>query len=269
MSRSRSQASEHKYLTVRAYLADLVASELSVGDAVPSERSLTEKFGVSRMTVRQAIDALVTEGVLERAQGRGTFVAPPRADFEMRLTTFGEEARRRGMEPGTEVLEVGTAPAPASVAESLGRATGDPMHHVVRLRSADGSPMSVEEAWIPVDLAPDLLDDGVPESLYGALRERGLAPTWGEDTITASDATVQEQKLLGLRASRAVMRTVRRTFAGDAPLMYSRSSYRGDRYSVFVPLREARPTLVPRTTATDATRAARGASAPGRSRRTP
>ena len=256
MSRSRSQASEHKYLTVRAYLADLVASELSVGDAVPSERSLTEKFGVSRMTVRQAIDALVTEGVLERAQGRGTFVAPPRADFEMRLTTFGEEARRRGMEPGTEVLEVGTAPAPASVAESLGRATGDPMHHVVRLRSADGSPMSVEEAWIPVDLAPDLLDGGVPESLYGALRERGLAPTWGEDTITASDATVQEQKLLGLRASRAVMRTVRRTFAGDAPLMYSRSSYRGDRYSVFVPLREARPTLVPRTAGSPASTAA-------------
>ncbi|MCM3533232.1 transcriptional regulator, GntR family [Cellulosimicrobium aquatile] len=258
MSRSRSQASEHKYLTVRAYLADLVASELSVGDAVPSERSLTEKFGVSRMTVRQAVDALVTEGVLERAQGRGTFVAPPRADFEMRLTTFGEEARRRGMEPGTEVLEVGTVPAPASVAESLGRATGDPMHHVVRLRTADGSPMSVEEAWIPVDLAPDLLDDGVPESLYGALRERGLAPTWGEDTITASDATVQEQKLLGLRASRAVMRTVRRTFAGDSPLMYSRSSYRGDRYSVFVPLREARPTLVPRSTTADDAAAADG-----------
>ncbi|CPU62053.1 GntR family transcriptional regulator [Mycobacteroides abscessus] len=129
----------------------------------------------------------------------------------------------------------------------------------MRLRTADGSPMSVEEAWIPVDLAPDLLDDGVPESLYGALRERGLAPTWGEDTITASDATVQEQKLLGLRASRAVMRTVRRTFAGDSPLMYSRSSYRGDRYSVFVPLREARPTLVPRSTTADDTTAEGGA----------
>ncbi len=246
MSRSGT-GSEHKHLTVRAYLADLVASELSVGDTVPSERSLTEKFGVSRMTVRQAVDALVHEGVLERAQGRGTFVAPPRADFEMRLTTFGEETRRRGMEPGTVVLDSGVAPAPSSVADALGRGTADPMHHVVRLRSADGSPMSVEEAWIPVDLAPDLLADGVPPSLYGALRARGLAPTWGEDTITASDASAQEQELLGLRGSRAVLRTVRRTFAGDAPLMYSRSSYRGDRYSVVVPLREARPTLVPRT----------------------
>lgn len=246
MSRSRAQGGEHKYLAVRAYLADLVTTELEVGDAIPSERTLTETFAVSRMTVRQAIDALVTEGVLERAQGRGTFVAPPRADFEMRLTTFGEEARRRGMEPGARVLETGVVPAPASVAEALGRPVGAPMHHVVRLRSADGAPMSVEEAWIPQDLAPDLLDDGVPESLYGALRARGLAPTWGEDTITASDATAQELALLEMRGSRAVMRTVRRTFAGDEPLMYSRSSYRGDRYSVFVPLREARPTLVPR-----------------------
>jgi GntR family transcriptional regulator len=245
MGTARSGDGEHKYLTVRAYLADLVAQELAVGDAVPSERSLTEKFGVSRMTVRQAIDALVTEGVLQREQGRGTFVAPPRADFEMRLTTFGEEARRRGMEPGTQVLEAETAPAPSSVCEALGRPAGAAMHRVLRLRTADGSPMSIEEAWVPVDLAPDLLDDGVPASLYGALRERGLAPTWGEETITASDATPPEEHALAMTGSRAVMRTVRRTFSGDTPLMYSRSSYRGDRYSVFVPLREARPTLVP------------------------
>jgi GntR family transcriptional regulator len=245
MGRARSGDGEHKYLTVRAYLADLVTQELEVGDAIPSERTLTEKFGVSRMTVRQAIDALVTEGVLQREQGRGTFVAPPRADFEMRLTTFGEEARRRGMEPGARVLVAETAAAPPSVAEALGHAEGAPMHRVVRLRTADGSPMSIEEAWVPTDLAPDLLDGGVPESLYGALRERGLAPTWGEETITASDATPAEAHTLELTASRAVMRTVRRTFAGDTPLMYSRSSYRGDRYSVFVPLREARPTLVP------------------------
>ncbi|CAM3605282.1 GntR family transcriptional regulator [Isoptericola cucumis] len=247
MVTARAHSGEHKYLAVRAYLADLVATRLSVGDAVPSERSLTERFGVSRMTVRQAVDALVTEGVLERAQGRGTFVAPPRADFEMRLTTFGEEARRRGLVPGADVLEAGTAPAPAPVAEALDRPAGTPMHRVLRLRTADGNPMSLEEAWIPVDLAPDLLDRGVPESLYAALRARGLDPTWGEETITAADATPDELAALEMRTSQAVMRTTRRTFGGDAPLMLSRACYRGDRYSVFVPLREARPTLVPRT----------------------
>lgn len=247
----RDRASGHKYLAVRSYLADLIANELSVGDAVPSERSLTEKFGVSRMTVRQALDALVSDGVLQREQGRGTFVAPAQhADFEMRLTTFGEEARRRGMAPGTRILEAEIVPATARVAEALGREVDEPLHHVARLRTADGTPFSVENGWIPVDLAPDLLDGGVPESLYGALRERGFAPTWGEDTLMAAEATAQEQELLGLRGARAVMRTQRRTFAGDVAIMYSQACYRGDRYSVFVPLREARPTLVPRRTPT-------------------
>jgi len=251
MARGAARGGEHKYLAVRAYLADLVTTELAVGDAVPSERSLTEKFGVSRMTVRQAIDALVTEGVLERAQGRGTFVAPPRADFEMRLTTFGEEARRRGLQPGATVLTSEELPAPAVVAEALDREAGTPVHHVVRLRTADGNPMSVEESWIPVDLAPDLLADGVPDSLYAALRERGLNPTWGEEVITAADATAEELESLQMQGSRAVMRTARRTFGGDAAVMYSRACYRGDRYSVFVPLREARPTLVPRSRAAE------------------
>ncbi|SKC76484.1 GntR family transcriptional regulator [Krasilnikoviella flava] len=247
MVRDGARPGEHKYLAVRAYLADLVTSGLAVGDAIPSERSLTEQFGVSRMTVRQAIDALVTEGVLERAQGRGTFVAPPRADFEMRLTTFGEEARRRGLTPGAEVLDAATVPAPPHVAEALDRATGDPVHHVVRLRTADGTPMSIEDSWIPADLVPGLLDDGVPESLYAALRAHDLEPTWGEETITAADGTPDELQRLEMRGTQAVMRTVHRTFGGDAALLYSRTCYRGDRYSVFVPLREARPTLVPGT----------------------
>ena len=245
--RSRSAAG-HKYLAVRAYLAELIENELQVGDAVPSERSLTERFGVSRMTVRQALDALVTDGVLHREQGRGTFVAPQRTDFEMRLTTFGEEARRRGMVPGARVLDAGTGPATARVAEALDRAEGDPVHHVARLRTADGAPMSIEHAWIPADLVPGLLDDGTPESLYGALRAYDLAPTWGEDTFVASEATPPELELLGMHGSRAVLRTRRRTFADDIAVMYGQACYRGDRYSVVVPLREARPTIVPRPT---------------------
>ncbi len=67
--------SAHKYLTVRDHLATLVAQELRVGDAIPSERHLSQQFGLSRMTVRQAVDTLVTDGVLVREQGRGTFVA--------------------------------------------------------------------------------------------------------------------------------------------------------------------------------------------------
>ncbi|MFP3713787.1 GntR family transcriptional regulator [Puerhibacterium sp. TATVAM-FAB25] len=236
----------HKYQAVRAYLADLIENELSEGDALPSERALTDRFGVSRMTVRQALDSLAADGVLVREQGRGTFVAPARVDFEMRLTTFGEDVRRRGMAPGTQVLDAATVPASPRVAEQLALAPGEPVHEVRRLRSADGVPMSLEHAWLPARLLPAMLDDGVPESLYGALRAAGYAPTWGEDTISASEATPEEAALLEMHASVALLRTRRRTYAEDTAVMYSQASYRGDRYSVVVPLREAKPTIVPR-----------------------
>ncbi|WP_278236198.1 GntR family transcriptional regulator [Isoptericola sp. AK164] len=228
-----------KYRVVRAYLAELV-DQLAVGDAIPSERALGERFDVSRMTVRQAIDALVADGLLERAQGRGTFVAPPPADLEMRLTTFGEEVRRRGMTPGSQVLEAATRPCPAAVADVLALRPGDDAHRVLRVRTADGEPWAVEDAWIPAGLAPDLLDDGVPESLDAELRRRGHVPTGGDETITAADATDTECRLLSMTGTHAVMRIERRTYAAQTPLIHSRFSYRGDRYSVFVPLGEAR-----------------------------
>src|SRR5690606_27176385 len=87
----------------------LIADELGVGEPIPSERELCAQFGVSRMTVRQAVDALVVEGLLERVQGRGTFVAQPKVDLQLRLTSFPEEMRRRGMEPDLRVL---AAPVP-------------------------------------------------------------------------------------------------------------------------------------------------------------
>ncbi len=239
----------HKYQAVRSYLAELVERELHVGDAIPSERTLCERFGVSRMTVRQAVDALVGEGVLVREQGRGTFVAPQRMDFEMRLTTFGEEMRRRGMRPETRVLGSGTLHAAADVADALGVAPGDPVHHLRRVRYADGSPMSIEQHWVPVALVPGLLADGPPVSMHDALRAVGLDPSWGEETLTAADATDDEATLLDLRATRAVLRATRRTFAADTPAMYSRACYRGDRYSVWVPLSAPAPALVPRTRA--------------------
>jgi GntR family transcriptional regulator len=256
----------HKYQAVRGYLLGLVERELDVGDAIESERALCERFGVSRMTVRQAVDALVGEGILVREQGRGTFVAPRRMDFEMRLTTFGEEMVRRGMRPDTKVLDAQQVPAPRDAAEALGIGVGEPVHHLLRVRYADGAPMSIEELWVPVALAPDLFRAGPPDSLYDALRAHGLAPEWGEDTLTAADATDTEQQLLALRGSRAVLRAERRTFSADGAVVFSRACYRGDRYSVWVPLRAPGPTLVPRGGAVLTGGAPAGETPPGTTR---
>lgn len=251
----------HKYLAVRDHLVGLVAHGLRVGDAIPSERTLSQQFGLSRMTVRQAVDALVTEGVLVREQGRGTFVAPQRMDFEMRLTTFGEEMRRRGMEPATAVLAARTVAATPDVAAALELEPRAKVHYLYRVRSADGDPMCIEQVWVPALLALDLLDGGAPPSMYDALRARGLAPQWGEDTLSADEATDAEASLLGLGDARAVLRAARRTYSEQGATMYSRSCYRADRYSVWVPLRAPRPSLVPRRRTSDASSPG-GADAP-------
>jgi GntR family transcriptional regulator len=121
------------------------------------------------------------------------------------------------------------------------------MHFLSRVRYADGAPMGIEQLWVPVALVPDLFRGGPPTSVYEALRASGVAPEWGEDTLTASDATEEEASLLALRGTRAVMRAERRTFSDETACMYGRACYRGDRYSVWVPLRAPAPALVPRS----------------------
>lgn len=236
-----------KYVRVRDYLRSMVTHELGVGDPIPSERLLCEQFGVSRMTVRQAVDALVVEGLLVREQGRGTFVAPTKLDLEVRLASFGEEMQRRGMVPSSRVLAAEVVQATPDVADALDLLPGERVYFLYRVRYADGEPMAIEQSWLPVRLAPGLFDGGVPESIYGQLRRRGLEPDWGEDTVAASEADAQDADLLGIDPGKAVLRLSRRTFAGETACVYSRSAYRADRYVLWVPLRAPKRALTPRT----------------------
>lgn len=255
-----------KHVRVRDYLRSLVTHELDVGDAIPSERVLCERFGVSRMTVRQAVDALVVDGLLVREQGRGTFVAPVKVDLEPRLASFGEEMRRRGMVASSTVLAAEVVEATPDVADALDLAPGAALHHLHRVRHADGEPMAIEQTWVPVDLVPGLLSAGPPESVYGELRGRGLEPDWGEDTVAASEVDAQDAPLLGLRPGAPVLRVSRRTFAGHVACAYSRSSYRADRYELWVPLRAPRRPLTPRRVVTT-TATGVGTGEPGRKER--
>lgn len=241
-----------KYVRVRDHLRSVATHELAVGDPIPSERVLCEQFGVSRMTIRQAVDALVVEGLLVREQGRGTFVAPSKVDLQVRLTSFGEEMRRRGMTPASKVLAAEVVAATPDVADALELLPGERVHFLYRVRLADGEPMAVEQAWLPATRLPGLLDDGPPESLYGELRRRGLDPDWGEDVVAATEADAEDAELLGVEPGKAVLRLTRRTFAGPSATVYSRSVYRADRYVLWVPLRRPERTLIPRAAAPDA-----------------
>ena len=228
--------SRAKYVVVREHLLALIAQGLEPGAPMPSERELCELFGVSRMTVRQAVDTLVVDGVLKRHQGKGTFVASPKVDLQLRLTSFTEEMRRRGMTPGAVFLIAATVPAAPVVAEALELDAGAPVHHLRRLLTADSTPMAIEENWIPARLLPRLLDGPLTFSVYGELTRAGLAPEWGEDMIEGHAATAEEAALLGVPERAPALDITRRTFHGQLAVDYSRSLYRADRYTLWVPV---------------------------------
>lgn len=221
-----------KHVRVREHVRTLIA-DLEPGDAAPSERELVARFGVARMTVRQALDALVQEGLLQRSPGRGTFVArrTPRAAHP--LSSFTEEIRRRGQLPESQTLVARREQASPGVARALGISAGDAVVRWKRLRRADQQPVCVEEAFLNEVLLPGFLQSGMPTSLYDALAERGLRPTHAEDSVRADLATAEECSLLEVASGSPVLRHNRRASAEEKVLEVSRSVYRADRYTVF------------------------------------
>lgn len=221
-----------KHVAVREYVRDLVTGA-GAGTAAPSERELVQRFGVARMTVRQAIDALVADGLLERIPGRGTFVSEPRSNVG-RLTSFTEDMIRRGLLPESQTLVARREKAGPGVARALGLTTGDPVIHWKRLRRADAIPMCIEDAYLNEVLLPGFLQAGMPTSLYEALERRGLRPTWAEDSVKADLAGTEDAEHLGVDPGAPVLVIARRALAGDKAVEVSRTSYRSDRFTAWV-----------------------------------
>lgn len=219
-----------KHVQVREYVRSVIAGG-TPGSPAPSERELVNLFGVARMTVRQAMDALVAEGLLERVPGRGTFVARPRRTATP-VTSFTEEMRHRGMLPESVTLFARREQAGPGVARALGITVGDAIIHWKRLRRADGAPMCIEDVYLNEVLLPGFLQGGMPTSLYDDLADRGMRPTWVEDNIAADVATAEEAGQLEIASGAAVLRQQRRAFAEERAVEVSRSTYRSDRFTL-------------------------------------
>lgn len=223
-----------KHVQVREYVR-LLVKDATPGSSAPSERELVQRFGVARMTVRQAMDALVVEGLLERIPGRGTFVARPRREVG-RLTGYTEDMTRRGLLGESQTLLARREQAGPGVARALAITEGDPVIHWKRLRRADAVPMCIEDAYLNEILIPGFLQSGMPTSLYAALDARGLRPTWAEDSVTADQASNDEATHLEIEVGSPVLRQSRRALAGEKPVEVSRSVYRADRFTMWVQL---------------------------------
>lgn len=215
-------------------LEQIETGQLKPGDRVPSERELTERFGVSRMTARQALVEMETQGFLVRVQGKGTFVATPKLEQPLvMLTSFTEDMRRRGLEAGARVLSAGEVPAGRRLSQALGIAETDPIYRLERLRLAGGEPMALETSHLNPVYFPGLLElDFEHVSLYQILRERfDIRLVRATQSLEAVPADSRQAEILHVREATPLMLMERTSWDQyDRPVEMVRSYYRGDRY---------------------------------------
>lgn len=225
-------AATTKRAQVRGILEQLIDAELNPGDAIPSERSLVVRLGVSRVTVRQAIADLVDAGALERVHGKGTYVTGPQVDSRLHLTSFSREMRDRGLHPATVVLSAREQAADDDTAYALRIRPGRPVIRVERLRTADGTPMAYEVGLYPSGLFPGLLNRelGALYDVFAA--EYGVVVTSGEQTVRAESADAHQARILGVAKRAPLLVQERVTHAGDRAIELSTSWYRADRYRI-------------------------------------
>lgn len=222
------------YLQIQEYFADKIqCGGLVPGEQIPSERELAEQFGVSRMTVRQALTALVLEGRLERIQGRGTFVAAPKVEHEVDfLISFTENSLRKGIRPGAKLLELERLPADRRLAQILNLRLGDPVYRVVRLRFGNNVPMVLETSYFPYHRCPDLERfDMENRSIFHILKEEyGVCFDRMRQSLEPVAANDFEAEMLNVPVNSPLMLVERVTFdAGGLPVEYAKDIYRGDR----------------------------------------
>jgi DNA-binding GntR family transcriptional regulator len=205
---------------------------LPPGSRIDNEVDLAERLGLSRPTVRRAIQHLVEQGLLVRKRGVGTQVVHARVRRSIELTSLYDDLAAAGQRPRTDVLALGLEPAPAAVAVALGIAEGAPVLSLERLRYAQDSPLALMHNYLP----PDLVDLGREElceqGLYQLLRDAGVRLRIASQTIGARAATAAEARLLDERRG-APLLTMGRTTYDDAGRIveYARHLYRASVYS--------------------------------------
>lgn len=205
-----------------------------VGYRLPSEPVLAASFGVSRLTLRQALMVLQREDMIDRVVGRrgGTFVRGARFDRDLTsFAGFSEQLERQGVIAGAKVLNAREIPAPDVVAGCLELSEGDPVVEVQRLRLAGGTPVLLECSYFPARAFPGLLDHTLDRSLYGLLGEKyGRRPSYAREILTPVKADRRAAELLGVRGGTPLLLVERTAFdSGGTPVEHARDLFLSDR----------------------------------------
>jgi GntR family transcriptional regulator len=232
------------YLQLRqAILDELARSQPAHGERLPTERELQERYGVSRATVRSALDLLERQGYVVRAQGVGTLVARTKIEPDIsQLTSFTEDLQAKGLEPSSATLEIALVSPPAGASEAFGLGDLDKVWYLRRLRFGNGEPIGIHDLYLPptLEFSPRALQS--MSSYYELLRERhGIEPMRALETFTAKTADAREASLLNVDEGAALLAIQRVTFdADERAIEYVDLLYRADHYEYRVELRRRR-----------------------------
>lgn len=247
-ARSRRFVRRASPMPVYRQLADQLESEIvdrrrdQSTFALPSESELADEFGISRITVRQALERLQSKGLIYRERGRGSYVRSCHVEGISGFGSFTEEVRRAGSRPGSCV--VATETVSSLPAEMLRYVVPPPPSDsasgyfaLQRVRMIDDVPVAYEEAYLPIERFPGIEDASFDDlSLYEVMRDHwGFEPSWADAAIEPSSADEQLSKLLDIERGAPVITAWRVTSTElDEVLEYVRSVYRGDGFTLTV-----------------------------------
>ena len=225
------------YLQLQRILRDAIDSHIVKADqALPTERDLAEEFEVSRITVRKAIDGLVTDGLVSRRRGAGTFVMAPRVEKSFsKLTSFSEDMISRGRRPHSVWVSKTSGAVTPEEALSLGLSPGSVVYRFHRIRFADDLSRALEYSTVPAYCLPS--PDAVTLSLYEALRATGHLPVRALQRLRAIAFTPEQAEALAIEPGSPGLFIERRGFLADGRTAeFTQSYYRGDAYDVVAEL---------------------------------
>ncbi len=235
------------YYQIQENLVELITLELlKPGDMLPSERELCRLYGVSRLTVRQAIEPLVMRGLLKRQHGVGTFVAeqPRTGSFAPTVMGFSQRMREAGAKPSSRLLEKAIVTAPPLVYHRLDLRADAQVVRLRRVRLVDDEPLMVETSYLPLARFPGLLEQDLgSQSLYRVLETAyNTAIAEADQTLEPTVLNEHEAELLGVAAGMPAMLVQIIAYTGDhQPVEFSKSVVRGDRCRFYFRVQTAQP----------------------------
>ena len=221
------------WFQVAQHLEQAIASgALAQGSLLDNEIAMAQRLGISRPTMRRAMEQLVDQGLIVRRRGIGTRVVQPKVRRPLELTSLHDDLSTSGQEPATTVLGFETIGADATVAARLGLPEGDPVVHIERLRTARELPIARMTNWLPADLVTFEEDELATTGLYDLLRRSGVHLHSASQTVGARSATAAEARQLGESRGAALLTMERETLDDNGTTVeFASHLYAASRYS--------------------------------------